>query len=287
MNCKYVAVSSGKGGVGKTLSSISMALALRRAGLTVTLVDCDLSLSNVDVVLGIQCKYDLSDVFQNRAKIEDIICTSEDGLMVVPAASGVTEMLSLNKEKKSVMRSILRSIEKLSDVIIFDTAAGISEDVLYFQSLASQNVIVATPDPHSITDAYATIKVLSEKKKINDFNLLTNFCRSEEEGTKVFKRIADVSMNFLGVRLQHIGNVKMDPVLSSKVRYGKTSNFDLLSTVAGQSLANAAKNMVLDRSISQPLDARHPFVSATSKRLNEKVRPYNGLSGLEKTKNLL
>ncbi|APZ43025.1 MinD/ParA family protein [Acidihalobacter ferrooxydans] len=215
---RVIAVTSGKGGVGKTNVSVNMAIALADMGRQVTLLDADLGLANIDVVLGLQPRRNLSHVVNGECGLDEIMVDGPRGLHVIPAASGVSQMGRLSRAEHA---GLIRAFSQLSlplDVLVVDTPAGISEDVISFTTAAQELVVVVCDEPASMTDAYALIKVLSREHGIGRFHVLANRVRDEAEGRTLFRKIAAVCDRFLDVTLHYIGSVPEDPQLRLAVQ---------------------------------------------------------------------
>ncbi len=215
---RVIAVTSGKGGVGKTNVSVNLAVALADAGKQVMLLDADLSLANIDVLLNLHPDKNLSHVIDGERSLEEIIVTGPSGIMVVPASSGVKRLSEL-----SVMENagLIRAFSELNhdvDTLIIDTAAGINESVTSFSRAAQEVVVVVCDEPASITDAYALIKVLNVEYGIQRFRVLANQAHSAQEGRELFNKISRVTDRYLDVTLEFMGVVPHDDYLKKAVR---------------------------------------------------------------------
>jgi len=215
---RVIAVTGGKGGVGKTTVAINLATAMAQSGQRVMLLDGDLGLANVDVLLGLAPRYTLAHVLSGERSLEDILVETPTGLRVAPAASGVARMANLNTvEHLGIVRAFSGLATHL-DTLIVDTAAGIADGVLRF-SQASQHVLVVVRDePASITDAYALIKVLSREHGVQRFRVLVNMTRSPGEAQSVFARLDRVTRRYLEVVLEYIGEIPDDTWLKRAIR---------------------------------------------------------------------
>ena len=213
-----ITVTSGKGGVGKTNLSVNLGYMLRQMRRRVLLLDADLGLANVDVLLGLRAEHNLSHVLTGEKKIEDILLKAAGGLQVLPASSGQAGMTDLSDANKVALLGALESLEKQFDFIIIDSGAGISSNVIYFNLAAQTMVVVVTPEPTSLTDAYAVIKVLSGTYHQRRFKVLANDVASQAEGLEVFDKLTRVTDRFLSVSLDYIGCVPHDKSLREAVR---------------------------------------------------------------------
>ena len=207
---KVIAVTGGKGGVGKTSVTANLAIALALRGRSALVLDADLGLANIDVVLGLQPRWNLSHVLSGERTLEEIIVTGPKGIRVVPAASGIGQMASLGALEHG---GIIRAFSDLSqriDVLLIDTAAGISDSVLTFSKAAHHVLVVVCDEPASITDAYALIKVLSRDHGVGRFRVLANQTRSAGEGRDLYQKLSRVCERFLDVTLDYAGFVPYD-----------------------------------------------------------------------------
>jgi flagellar biosynthesis protein FlhG len=213
-----VSLTSGKGGVGKTSLAVNLAVALSRNGKRVLIVDGDLGLANVDVLLRIHVERNLRDVIENGDDPLDTIVPIEPNLSVLPASSGVPEMLNLGQREQSLLESLLRKISSQYDIVLVDTAAGIGQSVLWLNHFADHPIIVVTPDPTSMTDAYALIKVMAREYERDSFHVVVNGLSSPKEGEEVFTTLKGVAAKFLQVKLLHLGSVPLDSEVAKAVR---------------------------------------------------------------------
>ena len=211
-------VTSGKGGVGKTNISANIACCLAKSGKKVVLLDADLGLANVDVVLGVTPKLNLFHLFQEGAKLSDILFETPYGFSILPAASGVSEMLTLDPGQKLELLESMDALEDSIDYLIVDTGAGIRDNVLYFNMAAQERVVVLTPEPTSLTDAYALIKVMKLKHGVEKFRVVVNMVQSPEAAKDVFRRLHSACDHFLsGISLDLAGFIPQDPVMRNAV----------------------------------------------------------------------
>ena len=218
---KVIAVTSGKGGVGKTNVSVNLSMALSQGGKDVLLLDADLGLANVDVLLGLRPKHTLSDVINGSRALEEIIINGPESLKIIPASSGVKNMADLNSMEHA---GIIRAFSELSnsiDVLMIDTAAGISDSVITFNRAAQEVIVVVCDEPTSITDAYALIKVLNKDYGIRRFRVISNMVQSLQEGRELFKKIMTVTDKYLDVQLDFMGMVPYDDFLRKAVQRQK------------------------------------------------------------------
>ncbi|EFI35959.1 Cobyrinic acid ac-diamide synthase [Desulfonatronospira thiodismutans ASO3-1] len=206
-----LSLTSGKGGVGKTNMSVNLAYCLSRLGKKTLLLDADLGLANVDVILGLNPRFNLFHLFHENMDLQKIILPTDYGFDILPSASGVTEMLSLSTGQKLELLEVMDTLENELDYLIVDTGAGINENVIYFNLAVQERIIILTPEPTSLTDAYALIKVLKIQHGIERFRVVVNMAKSQEEAREVFKKLYNACDHFLsGISLDLSGIVPMD-----------------------------------------------------------------------------
>ncbi len=215
---KVIAVTSGKGGVGKTNVSANLSVALAARGRDVMLMDADLSLANVDVLLGLQPVYNLAHMIRGEADLEQAIVQGPAGIRIVPAASGDRTMADLPQASQAAIISAFSQLERQPDVLVIDTAAGLAENVARFTQAAQHALVVVCDEPASITDAYALIKVFSRDYGIRRFHVLSNMSRSRVDGRELFEKLLRVTDRFLDVVLTHAGTIPSDGYLKKAVQ---------------------------------------------------------------------
>jgi flagellar biosynthesis protein FlhG len=208
---KVVAITSGKGGVGKTNIVSNMAVALQNSGKRVVIIDADVGLANIDIIFNIQPKYDIRHIVSGEKKLSEIIVTTDHGIKIVPGGSGFSSLTQLAEGEKLNLLSEFETLQNEADIVFVDTGAGISSNVLYFNASADECMVVATKEPTSITDAYALMKVLSNDYKVKYFKLIVNMVKSEDEAKLVYSSLSGALDKFLkNVVLEYIGYVPTD-----------------------------------------------------------------------------
>lgn len=215
---KVIAVASGKGGVGKTSISINLAVSMAQQGRKVMLLDADLGLANVDVLLGLNVRRNLSHVIAGDVSLDDVIVDGPAGLRIVPSASGAKRMLNLTTAEQGGLIRAFSELQDDVDVMIVDIAAGLSDSVVTFSRAAHEVVVVVCDDPASLTDAYALIKVLNRYHGVDRFHVLTNMTGSAHEGRQLFNKLARVAQRFLDVTLGYMGAIPYDDYLRKSVQ---------------------------------------------------------------------
>ena len=223
IDAHIIAITSGKGGVGKTFVSANLAAALARRGHRVLVLDADLGLANLDVVLNLHPKITLHDVFTGKAQLEDAVIQAPGGFSVVLAGSGMVEYSRLTPEVRNQFLNVIQTLAPRFDVMLLDTGAGISEVVLFSVSLAAEVLLVATPEPTSLTDAYAAIKVLATQQKRQHIRMVINQAARPGDGRAITGQLQQVLDRFVTghsgqpVRLIHMGDIPADPSVREAV----------------------------------------------------------------------
>jgi len=215
---QVIAVTGGKGGVGKSNVSINLSLALAEMGRRVVLLDADLGLANIDVLLGITSKGNIADVISGDSTLRDVMVEGPKGIKIVPASSGTQRMVSLDPLEHAGLINAFSEISDDLDVLIVDTAAGISEGVVSFLRAAQEVIVVVCDETTSITDSYALIKLLNRDYDMHRFRVLANMVRSQEEGRHLFEKLTNVTERFLDVALQYVGSIPFDEALRKAVQ---------------------------------------------------------------------
>ncbi len=219
---KVISVTGGKGGVGKTNVSLNMAVAMGQQGKRVLVLDADLGLANCDVMLGLRVEKNLSHLLSGECELEDILVKGPYGIRIVPATSGSQSMVELTPTEHA---GLIRAFSELNadyDVLIVDTAAGISDMVLSFSRAAQDVLVVVCDEPTSITDAYALIKILSREHGVYKFKIVANMVRSLREGQELFAKLSKVTDRFLDVSLELVATIPFDENMRKSIRKQKT-----------------------------------------------------------------
>ncbi len=236
---KIIAVTSGKGGVGKTMTTINMALAASRSQARVLIVDGDLGLSNVDVVMGLSTPGTLQDVLDGHSTIKDIVATTSVGIDVISSGTGIAKLANMSPVSRSFLVHELSRLPDTYDVVFIDTGAGISESVLALNSVSDLFVVVTTPEPHAITDAYAMIKVMAEEHDRHECALIVNQTINQGEGRRIATRIAEVAKLYSGSNVHFAGAVETDTNLIRAVLARRVGSDNALTSICGQGWGQA------------------------------------------------
>jgi len=247
---QVIAVTAGKGGVGKTNISVNLAMAIAARKRKVMLMDADLGLANLDVLLGLHPNANLYHVIQGERTLEEIIIDGPNGIKVIPASSGIQEMVELGQQTNAGLIQAFSELSQEVDVFIVDTAAGISDAVTSFLRAAQEIVVVVCDEPASITDAYAIIKLMNREYGAFRFRILVNMAQSAQHGREIYNKIVKVSDRFLDVALDYIGYVPEDDYLRKAVKKQRAVVEAFPRSKAAQAFATLA-----DKVIKWPLPA--------------------------------
>jgi len=215
---RVLAIASGKGGVGKTNVTANLAVALAQRGQRVCVLDADLGLANMDVLFGLSPEWSLLHVLRGEKRLAEVMVDGPGGIRIIPAASGFDELTSLGSDDRLRLLDEVDSLDGTFDTLLIDSAAGISANVLYFAAAAADALVVITPEPTSLTDAYAFVKVLATKYGRREFLVTVNMASGAADAEAAFARLAKVTERFLRVRLEYQGYVPYDDAVSRAVR---------------------------------------------------------------------
>ena len=228
---RVIAITSGKGGVGKTSLTVNLAVTLAKLGKRVIILDCDLGTANVDVMLGMHPRYNLQHVLSRQRRLDEVMSVGPHGVCVISGGSGFSELANLTDSRREELLSTFASLEGQADILLLDTGAGISANVLRFVVAAGEALVVTTPEPTAVTDAYALIKVASqqaapaanghaEAAASSDIRLrlVVNQAASPAEAQETASNIVNVAQRFLGVTVQYFGSIPVDRSMSQAVR---------------------------------------------------------------------
>ncbi len=215
---RVIAVTSGKGGVGKTNVSVNIGVALGQMGQRVVLMDADMGLANVDILLGVHPEFNLSHVLSGEKTLNEVMVESPSGLKLIPGASGIQKMTELSSIEQAAVIRAFSEIDQNLDVLIVDTAAGISSGVVNFSRACQEIIVVICDEPTSLTDAYAFIKLLHRDYGLINFHIIANMVQSVQQGRALFRKLGKVTERYLDVNLQFVGAIPYDEYLRKSVQ---------------------------------------------------------------------
>jgi flagellar biosynthesis protein FlhG len=238
-----ISLFSGKGGVGKSSLCINLGYCLSDLGQRCLLLDCDLGLANLDVLLGVNTAGNLQDLLCTDRDAESIVLRLDVGLDLIPAASGVPELVNMDEDQRAVLLKKLQPLFSAYDFLILDLAAGLNPTVLSLAHAATKRILVLTPEPTSLTDAYAMVKVLSSQSGQRDFLVLINQTRNREEARKIFTRLNNAVNNFLGFNLVYLGMVREDSNMGAAILKQRPLVRLTPESIAASDLRNIAQRL--------------------------------------------
>lgn len=215
---RVISVTSGKGGVGKSTVVANLAAEFEKRGQRVLMFDGDLGMANLDIMFQVKPKHSVHDVINGTVELRDILVHVSPSLTLIPGGTGLFELQKLPPHAKQTLLDQVSDLGTIYDVMLIDTAPGIADNVLYLNSAAQEIVVLLTPDPSSLTDAYALIKVLHQRQRESKFSVVCNQVRDEADGQRVFERLQSVAAQFLPVTLSYRGAIPMDPHLRQCTR---------------------------------------------------------------------
>lgn len=218
---RVFSITSGKGGVGKTAVVANTAVYLSKMGKRVLILDADLGLANIDVVFGLAPSHNLNHFFSGGMDLENIMIDGPAGLKILPAGSGVQRFTRLDSRQKMRLLEALDAMHNEFDIVLIDTEAGISENVTYFNTAAQEILVVTTPEPTAITDAYALMKLLSTQYHEKHFNLIVNFIKTEDEALDVYRKLTIVANRYLDISINYMGSIPTDKLMIDSIRQQK------------------------------------------------------------------
>jgi flagellar biosynthesis protein FlhG len=218
---RVIAITSGKGGVGKTNITANLAYFLSKMKKRIMIIDADMGLANIDLILGLTPKYNLYHVLKGEKTIADTMIEGPGGIKILPSASGIQEITELSKGQKLALLDELNAINETLDFVLIDTGAGIAGNVMYFNMAAKEIIVVTSPEPTSLTDAYAMIKILYRRYARKRFRVLVNMVKDPAEGKEIFKRLSHATDHFLNITIEYLGYILYDEKLPEAVKRQK------------------------------------------------------------------
>ncbi len=247
---RVIAVTSGKGGVGKTNFTVNLGIKFAQMGLRVVIIDADLGLANVDVVMGKMSKYNLSDVINSNKNILEILEEGYEGVKFVSGGSGVQELVKLNRTQLVDLLMKLGRLDEEADIILIDTGAGLSENVISFVHAAREVILVTTPEPTSITDAYALIKTITHKDKTKNIKVVVNRADNAAEAFNILDKLNIVTQKFLGVKLQKLGYILNDNCVTKAVKIQQPFVISFARSEASKNMNDIALTLMDNKELS-------------------------------------
>jgi len=243
---RVMAVTSGKGGVGKTMLTANLAVLAAKRGKRVLVIDADLGLANVEIVFGVKPKRHVGDLLDPQVAAEDVLIEVRPGIHILPAASGIQQLTQLGEDEKLRLIAVLDGMAERFDLVLIDSGAGIGDNVLFFVGVAQEIVLVVTPEPTSLVDAYAAVKVLSQQMGLKDFGVVVNSVVDEMAARDVFQKLVGLADRFLSVRIRHLGYVTRDENVHRAVMAQRP-----ITDLFAMAPASRALTLVADRLFSQ------------------------------------
>jgi flagellar biosynthesis protein FlhG len=246
---RVIAVTSGKGGVGKTNIVGNLGVSLARTGKRVVIIDADVGLANIDIVFNLRPEYNIRHVISGEKSLDDVMLTTQHGIRILPAGSGFADLTQLNDGEKLTLLTEFETLADQADIIFVDTGAGISSNVLYFNAASDECLVVATTEPTSITDAYALMKVMSQEYGTRYFKLVVNMAEKESDAKRVYAALSNALDKFLkkNVVLEYTGFIPFDKKLQAAVRQRSL----ILDQTPGSPAASAMDKLAQSLSKSQ------------------------------------
>ena len=255
-----ISVASGKGGVGKTNLALNLCFALHELGGSLVLLDADLGLANLDVLLGLSPEKNLQDLLGDDSAQNVLIPLAGERLVLLPSASGVAELVEMDEDVQNLLLDKLDALFRQYDFLILDLGAGISPTVLSFAAMPQERIVVITPEPTSLTDSYALIKVLNTQHQIKNFQVIVNMADSEKEGKNAFNRLAHACEHFLNLPISLLGVVHRDPMVTESVRHQVPLLKFAPTCQAAKDIREIAKTILERRVRLKDLIARSPIL---------------------------
>jgi flagellar biosynthesis protein FlhG len=255
-----IAVASGKGGVGKTNLALNLGFALHELGQTLVLLDADLGLANLDVLLGLSPEKNLQDLLGDATAENVVVPLAKEGFVFLPSASGVAELVELDEDVRTLLLGKLDALFRQYDFLLLDLGAGISPTVLSFAAMPQERIVVITPEPTSLTDSYALIKVLCTQHQIRNFQIIVNMAESDKEAKSAFNRLAQACERFLTLPISLLGVVHRDHMVTEAVRHQVPFMKFAPTCQAAQDIREIAKKIMERRIKLRDLISRTPIL---------------------------
>ncbi len=249
---RVIAVTSGKGGVGKTSTSVNLAISMAQKGSRVILLDADLGLANVEVLLGLNSIYNLQHVITGEKKMSQILVKGPGGVAVVPGTSGLSKLADLNEKGRNNVMAGLVELQERADFILIDTMAGIGRSALAFVAAADEVLLLSTPEPSSIVDAYGMLKTTYQKRDDAVIRLVVNMVLNKKQASLVYSKLSNAAQQYLGRKLSYLGMIPRDPHVSQAVMQSHPFVTRFPSSVASKSVRDIADRLITQKSAAAP-----------------------------------
>jgi len=244
---RVLAVTSGKGGVGKTTASVNLAIALARQGKRVIVLDADLGLANVEVLMGLNSFYNLQHVIDGEKPMRDILVKGPADIQIAPGTSGLAKLADLNARARQNVLDGLQDLQEMADFVIIDTMAGIGQNAVRFAAAADEILLVTTPEPSAIVDAYATIKTIAGIREDASFRLIVNMAASPQQALAVMTNLTRVARQYLGLTLSYLGHILRDPHVTQSVMQSNPFTIAFPASPAAKCVQDLAGKIIRQR----------------------------------------
>lgn len=275
-SARVITVTSGKGGVGKSNVSVNLAIQMGRLGKRAVILDADFGLANIEVMLGMRPQYNLADMMFRGKDVKDIICTGPEDIGFISGGSGLREMTNLNKDQILSLVRTMYELDHYADVVIIDTGAGISDTVIELVASSSEVLLVATPEPTSITDAYALLKTLHRHDGFEagstSIKMIGNRIQSYEEGKELYLKLNTVVNKFLGMEMEYLGAIPYDECLPRAVMQQQPVSLAYPDAPSARAMLELAMVLEDEKKEIEPMDTAHGLAGLFTKIFKHQFR---------------
>ena len=275
-SARVITVTSGKGGVGKSNVSVNLAIQMSRLGKRAVILDADFGLANIEVMLGMRPQYNLADRMFRGKDVKDIICTGPEDIGFISGGSGLREMTNLNKDQILSLVRTMYELDHYADVVIIDTGAGISDTVIELVASSSEVLLVATPEPTSITDAYALLKTLHRHDGFEagstSIKMIGNRIQSYEEGKELYLKLNTVVNKFLGMEMEYLGAIPYDECLPRAVMQQQPVSLAYPDAPSARAMLELAMVLEDEKKEIEPMDTAHGLAGLFTKIFKHQFR---------------
>lgn len=275
-SARVITVTSGKGGVGKSNVSVNLAIQMGRLGKRAVILDADFGLANIEVMLGMRPQYNLADMMFRGKDVKDIICIGPEDIGFISGGSGLREMTNLNKDQILSLVRTMYELDHYADVVIIDTGAGISDTVIELVASSSEVLLVATPEPTSITDAYALLKTLHRHDGFEagstSIKMIGNRIQSYEEGKELYLKLNTVVNKFLGMEMEYLGAIPYDEYLPRAVMQQQPVSLAYPDAPSARAMLELAMVLEDEKKEIEPMDTAHGLAGLFTKIFKHQFR---------------